>query len=149
MKKICATVFILTAAAFPVSMIEAIEDNHAERNKDIEPFVNECISATNADPYEVDLWMRNKTYLPIPSPCFKCFLKCTSEKAGFAKADGTLDVDFVTKHFGGVLTIDQIIVCVKLQDLNLDECDKTYQLSMCVDKTIQENISKPVKPIAE
>ncbi|KAB0792003.1 hypothetical protein PPYR_13964 [Photinus pyralis] len=142
MEKNCANVFFVVV--FLVLMNEVVEGNAGTESKDFQPFVSECICATNADPDEVDLWMKYRTYLPSPSSCFKCFLKCVSSKVPFTNADGTPDLDFATKHFGGSISIDQVFACMELQDKNLDPCDKTYQFSKCIDEFIYKNTSSPI-----
>ncbi|XP_031357325.1 uncharacterized protein LOC116181183 [Photinus pyralis] len=135
MTKICVIVFFVTVLL--VLETQTADSGITTRNKNVEPFMSECICASGANPDEAYSWFTRRTF--FPSSCFKCFLKCMARKMGLLKPDGSFDLDAVSRVFGSTISREKIAPCITAQDANLDLCDKGYQIPHCIYQIINAN----------
>uniref|UniRef100_A0A1Y1KJN5 Uncharacterized protein n=1 Tax=Photinus pyralis TaxID=7054 RepID=A0A1Y1KJN5_PHOPY len=126
---------MLFIVAFMLLTAETLDQHMEERNKKVQPFLTECMCASGADPDEVAKWFANRTY--SSSACFKIFTQCAAQKSGIMSVDGEINVAVLSKY--PMISREQVDACNSAHNNTRDLADKLFQVTKCVQETINEN----------
>ncbi|KAF5295900.1 hypothetical protein FQR65_LT10388 [Abscondita terminalis] len=104
---------------------------------DITKHISTCICATGADEAIVMKYIFQSIY--IDDPCFKCYLKCTLGNNDLFNSDGSIPVENWIKVAGVNATI--VGKCVNLVQDRKDLCQKAFEYSRCIRRTVSGDSS--------
>ncbi|KAF5269916.1 hypothetical protein FQR65_LT05715 [Abscondita terminalis] len=97
------------------------------------PYYSECICESGADSTKAINVLKNSEY--PNDACVKCFLKCVEIRVGLMVTDGTVIPGAWVDRAEGI-TLETANRCVNETNNILDTCEKAYELSKCVVKSV-------------